>query len=134
MDLAFEFKNYTARTIKVLLEEDPEAQLTEAPANANLHAGLNAMGAFDLGANAHMSRIRKGQRPHQEFILIPGEEKQKTMKSKCILVSAAFVDGGVYTIFKKQVTMNAGSILQFSPKHERPDHICAQVEAASMEQ
>jgi hypothetical protein len=131
---AFTFRNDTGRIIKVLLEEDPESELQEHVANAGLKAGVNAMGIFEFGAKADVGRIRKGARPNQDFILYPGDETEKSMKSKCILYTAAFVDGDVYKIFKTQVTVAAGAVLAFSAKHERPEQIKAEVRAPNIEQ
>jgi hypothetical protein len=131
---AFTFKNDTGRIIKVLLEEDPESELQEHVANAGLKAGVNAMGIFEFGAKADVGRIRKGARPNQDFILYPEDETEKSMKSKCILYTAAFVDGDVYKIFKTQVTVHAGTVLTFSAKHELPEQIKAEVRAPNIEQ
>jgi hypothetical protein len=132
-DHAFTFKNNTSHIIKVLLEEDPESELPEYFANA-VGFFKNAMGIFNLGAKANVGRIRKGERPNQDLILYPGDETQKTMKSECILYSAAFVDGEVYKFFETQDTVNAGTVLTFSAKHERPEQIKAEVRATNIEQ
>eukprot|EP00746_Dinoflagellata_sp_MGD_P027369 gnl/MRDRNA2_/MRDRNA2_164609_c0_seq1.p1 gnl/MRDRNA2_/MRDRNA2_164609_c0~~gnl/MRDRNA2_/MRDRNA2_164609_c0_seq1.p1 ORF type:complete len:293 (+),score=58.45 gnl/MRDRNA2_/MRDRNA2_164609_c0_seq1:112-879(+) len=108
----FKFKNSTTSVIKVLLEEDQEAEVQVADAHTKAVTSI----------------------PNHEFTLMVGEEADKTMKSQTVLYTAAFVeDDGLLKIFRKQVTVAAGTNtlcfhIEFTKEHEDPAQLIACVQ------
>lgn len=128
---AFHFVNSTPEIVKLFLEEDPEELINANGAALRAAGDISNPGGFNL--NAAISERRGGQRPAQELVLIPCEEKSVSMKSATILLSAAFMRNGAFGIFKKQLTVSAGATVTFSEKHQiAPDMVT--VQAASLGQ
>merc|ERR1719324_647478 len=70
-----------------------------------------------LGVHAEIS-CREGKRAPQLLVLVPGEEKRRSMKAATIEVSAAFQhDSQSFGVFKKNESMGAGGTMRFLDKH-----------------
>jgi len=112
----FQFENCTDLPVVLLLEEDPEGLMKIG--GADLRLGAEPFTDFCVQASAGAHTVRQGARPHQEFSLVPHVGRTHDMKSSTILWSAAFSRGPCqFQVFRKRITMAAGSTVNILPKH-----------------
>eukprot|EP00437_Effrenium_voratum_P044688 CAMPEP_0181460746 /NCGR_PEP_ID=MMETSP1110-20121109/33504_1 /TAXON_ID=174948 /ORGANISM="Symbiodinium sp., Strain CCMP421" /LENGTH=294 /DNA_ID=CAMNT_0023585315 /DNA_START=79 /DNA_END=963 /DNA_ORIENTATION=- len=111
-------RNETACTVKVLVNEDPEALKTVAKAKGGLGweftlAGENPVGVGGQAAYA----VAQGQRKPVDLTVQPNSETSTTASTSTVFVSAAFWADGAFKIVWESRSFGASSTIHFLQRH-----------------
>lgn len=112
-------QNQTACTVKVLVNEDPEALKTVATAKAGLGLEFTLAGGdkpIGVGGQAAYA-VAQGQRKPVDLTLQPNSETSAIASTNTVFVSAAFWAEGAFKIIWENRNFEASSAIHFLQKH-----------------